>query len=625
MTIPCGDTMTIPVEEKNIPRRLLLYVHYDRDGQVDPHVVYQLKSLYDFGMFIIFISNSAICDSDAKIISPFVIDIRQRNNIGYDMTAWKDAIISLESESLVYYDELIIMNDSCYGPIFPLDELFSKMDEKKVDFWGITRNIEPQYPEHIHSYFVVFRKNIFHSESFFEFWNTLKPIYTYSDAINNGELRLTKYFTDLGYQYAVYADIPLMLSTPETGVEYPLVFSIIDWLVRKYHTPFIKIKAFWTRFGKQFNIGREFFVTLNEYSSYPIQLIIDHLRRTRPLSWHKNLPDTLNVIDVETPVLPDPGLKIAVFAHFFYEDQVKEGIAWLCNIPYFFDLYVSTSSQEKAEYINTVIKGEDSLKVRRVEIRVLEDRGRDVAAWLLGFKDVQAKYDVALKFHLKKRPEPNPVFAWEWNHFLMQSMLASPGYVANVIHMFEKYEKLGLVFHIFPPMLTLLLHQQDSIKETMKWKNEILQRLHIDAPNETSWSIYSNNIFWYRPKSLYTLFYSDITIDEFPVEPFPDDGTIAHGMERAIPYIAHGSGYSYKLVIPSHILPSIFQHYEDHILNLEAYGYIRPIQNKKIEKKYYFYDKYCVCKPWKIPIGRAFQIAFLSLYGHIMKYIGGTK
>ena len=620
------NNLSIQNETTPQKKRLLLYVHYDRDGQVDPHVVYQIKALHEFGISIIFISNSPVSEEDTRILSPFIRELRLRQNRGYDCTAWKELILNLGINGLNAYDELIFMNDSCYGPVFPLEEMFLKMDKEKFDFWGITENTDPSYINHIQTYFFVFKKKLFSSDIFMNFWKELNNISTFEDAVNNCELRMTKYFTSHGYQYAVYVNMESMALTPPTGVEHPFVYGLAPWLVRNYRDPFVKIKAFRTAWGKQFTMGQELFVALKDCcSSYPEHLIIDHLRRTRPLSWQKNLPGTLAVIDENTPVYPDPGLKIAVFAHLFYLDQVEEAVGWISNIPYPFDLYVSTSSAEKATAIHSIAESHAELRAQKIEIRVMEDRGRDVAPWLLGFKDVQNKYDIALKFHLKKRPNPNPVFAWEWSHFISKCTLSSSEYISSIINLFKMDEKLGTVFHIFPPSLTLLMHQQDGIKRNMDWKKEILKRVKGNAPEETSWSVYSNNIFWYRPEALSKLFESDIALEEFPKEPFPEDGTIAHGMERSIPYIAQGNGYYYKLVVPSRIFPLIFQHYEDHILHIEANKYIKLLKNQEKKQNKFFYNKYCVRNPGDIPIGRAFQIVFMSIYGHIIKHIGGSK
>lgn len=554
-------------------KRLLLYAHYDCDGKVDPHVLYQIRALHEFGMNIIFISNSPVSQEDEEKLSPFIEELRLRPDEGYDWTAWKEVLQEKKDSDLNQYDECILMNDSCYGPFFPLQEMFDKMAEADVDFWGISQNTDASFPVHLQPYFCVFRSRLFLSTEFTQFWATLPPISTPKEAINFGELRMTRFFMRYGYHYAVYADCEFQKKyyDPSLGFEEPFVYTAAHWLVRFYRAPFAKIKSFRTQYGKVFNLGKELFDALESSGSpYPTHLIADHIRRTRPLSWHKNLPGTLCALDTHAPVLPDPGLNIAVFAHLFYPDQVAESLTWLQHIPYPFDLYVSTSSEEKAAHIHACLKESDLKSLRHSETRVLEDRGRDVAPWILNFRDVHDNYDLALKFHIKKSPHLYPLTTKTWNLFLMRSVLASPGYVSSLIRLFTDEEKLGLAFHIFPPnvllgpcpVLTLL-----GKELTTQWRHTLFDRLALRVPKETSWPLIVNNLFWYRPKAMAPLLHSNLSLEDFPPEPFPTEGTIAHALERVLPYIAQSEGYQYRQVLPSDSLTSLFQHYEDFFLN----------------------------------------------------------
>lgn len=604
------------------PKRLLLYAHFDRDGQVDPHVLYQIKALWEYGLAVIFISNSPVSKKDAELLSPFIIDLRLRPDEGYDWGAWKEVLEDLGPEGLKVYDELILMNDSCYGPLFPLAELFDKMAETEADFWAITKNTDPAWNDHIQPYFCILKKTLLGSKDFWSFWRTLGKTSTFIQAIINGELRFTEYFQKAGWRYTVYADLSAMTPMPEIGLEHPYTYSQAPWLIRKYRVPFAKIKAFRTQFGKLFNVGPEFFSALSASGSlYPQQLIIDHIRRTKSLSWQKNLPGTLMVVDEKSPVLPDPGLRLAVFAHLFYPEQAREAIGWLNNIPYPFDLYITTSSQEKAECIEAVLTEQASSQIKKREIRLWEDRGRDVAPWLLAFRDLQDQYDLALKFHIKKSPHLPPAFVDEWNNFLMCGTLASPGYISKLLYCFKNEKRLGILFHSFPPVLSLVLPYIDSPGDIIE-KEKLLTRLDSNAPEETSYSIFSQNIFWYRPQAMEALLSSDIQVNEFPTEPCPHGETIAHGLERVMAYIAQGHGYFYKLVIPQTYLASSFQHYEDFIWHLHKAGYRKICQNLSapvLQNPKISYNYYLSVEPGKIPIARLFQIACISLSQHALK------
>lgn len=172
--------------------RIILYVHYDPDSIVDLHIVYQIKKLYEYGCKIIFISNSEI--SNKKTISKYIIKLIIRNNKGFDFYAWKEVLFSQKREYWYKYDELILMNSSCYGPIFHLSELFNKMNSIECDFWGITLYYKDnKYQEHINSYFINFKRNIIKSEKFWDFFESIKCHKNVNDVIKNYETTLTHY------------------------------------------------------------------------------------------------------------------------------------------------------------------------------------------------------------------------------------------------------------------------------------------------------------------------------------------------------------------------------------------------------------------------------------------------
>ena len=59
------------------------------------------------------------------------------------------------------------------------------------------------------------------------------------------------------------------------------------------------------------------------------------------------------------------------------------------------------------------------------------------------------------------------------------------------------------------------------------------------------------NMFWFRPGALRPLLESNIDYKDFPEEPIPNDGTLAHAVERILLYVAQHEGYSSSAIEPS--------------------------------------------------------------------------
>ena len=118
-------------------KRLCVFAHWDRDNIIDRYVIYYLKALREVCQTIIFVSDS---DLDSKELSKLdgIADYKIAGRHGeYDFGSYKRGF-SLIQNSGLDFDELLWVNDSCYGPFYSLKSLFEKMEKEKCDFWGLT-------------------------------------------------------------------------------------------------------------------------------------------------------------------------------------------------------------------------------------------------------------------------------------------------------------------------------------------------------------------------------------------------------------------------------------------------------------------------------------------------------
>lgn len=196
-----------------LKKRLLIYAHYDAQNVISNNDINTLKKYHNLGMNILFSSNSKFNNEEIEKISPYVTQMLTRENKGYDFGAWRDMIRKVGKEYIKNYDEVILLNNSCLAPVFPLEEMFNLMESKRVDFWGNT--IFPYSPdgsyinreciyEHLQSYFMVFTKNVLEGETFWKFWDNVQDYDTLIDVIANCESQLTKMLSDKGYSYEPY-------------------------------------------------------------------------------------------------------------------------------------------------------------------------------------------------------------------------------------------------------------------------------------------------------------------------------------------------------------------------------------------------------------------------------------
>jgi len=174
--------------------RVCLFSHFDLECHIDPVVVHYLNSLKKVGLDIVVITTSpGLLERSIETVKDICHAIIHRENIGMDFGSWQYAIRTLD---LSHYDEILLANDSVFGPFRPLDNLFARIDESKCSLLGLTQSL--QFAYHFQSYFLYFKKEVFKSEDFKDFWKQDIPIKK-EDIIFKFELRIVEYFTSRGY------------------------------------------------------------------------------------------------------------------------------------------------------------------------------------------------------------------------------------------------------------------------------------------------------------------------------------------------------------------------------------------------------------------------------------------
>jgi lipopolysaccharide biosynthesis protein len=228
---------------------LCIFAHYDSEDRVDEYVLYSLQKIQELGSDIIFVSTASLMDDDCiKKLSPHCAHILVRENLGYDFGSWK---IGLEhAHNLSAYQRLILANDSVYGPLHDVRDLFADMHQRGAAVWAITDSYELKH--HLQSYFLVFERPALENPAFGEFWNNL-PFYRFKrSVIREGEIGLPARLSRAGLRTAAaFGYGALRKNHPEVVLEAerrspfagPLnpTRSLWDLLVCDCRCPFLKV------------------------------------------------------------------------------------------------------------------------------------------------------------------------------------------------------------------------------------------------------------------------------------------------------------------------------------------------------------------------------------------------
>lgn len=176
-------------------KRLVIFAHFDRDNIIDDYVIHYLGELRQIAERLIVVTTSFLNDASIQSTKSIVDDLIIRENSGYDFCSWQKGI-ELAGD-LSHYDEVVICNDSVYGPFFPLARTFERMERRRCDFWGMTESNEILH--HIQSYFVVFKKRIISSREFKEFWEGINAEPSKQRVIEKYEIGMSQFLMKNGF------------------------------------------------------------------------------------------------------------------------------------------------------------------------------------------------------------------------------------------------------------------------------------------------------------------------------------------------------------------------------------------------------------------------------------------
>ncbi len=228
-------------------KRLFIFAFYDTAGIVDDYILYMLAAMRPFCKKQIVVVNGVLNPAGAAALNEVCDKVLLRENKGFDITGYRHGLIS-EAENLAEYDEVIFYNQTIFGPVCPLNEMFDTMAKKDIDFWGLTRhkgaksatwNTEDAFGAHLQSYFFAVRGPMLADGRFLEYWQNLPPIESYWDAVAKHEVLFTRHFENCGYKWASYVNTEGL----DPYNDYPLMGMPV-YVLQNLKCPFFKRKSF---------------------------------------------------------------------------------------------------------------------------------------------------------------------------------------------------------------------------------------------------------------------------------------------------------------------------------------------------------------------------------------------
>lgn len=225
--------------------------------------------------------------------------------------------------------------------------------------------------------------------------------------------------------------------------------------------------------------------------------------------------------------------RIAAICHLFHAEMAAELRFYLGHLPPGADLFLSTDTAEKEASIRAAFAGWESGLV----LRVLPNRGRDIAPKLVGFADAHDGYDLVLHLHSKK--SEHAAFLAPWRSFLFENLLGSPQVVASILDAFARLPRLGMVAP----------QHYEAIRRWIGWNGNfdtaqgLAARMGLALEPARALDFPSGSMFWARPAALRPLLDLGLRFEDFPEEAGQEDSTPAHAIERLYFLACERSGH----------------------------------------------------------------------------------
>ena len=486
---------------KTKTNRTAVYFFFDKDGIIRDYNLFFINSLKDVAQRILVVSNGQLTEESQKKLKRLNIDIYTRENKGFDVWAYKDAMNYVGWKDIVACDELILCNFTCYGPIYPFQEMFDTMAQRNCDFWGAAKHPEQQnyllpnnqgwIYEHIMSYFMVIRHNMLVSPYFKEYWDNIPEIKTKTESTAYHETVFTKHFEKLGFKSDAFVDLEKYKGRANNGS----IFYANEFLI-KDRCPLVKRRAFF--FPLYDNIldysdghqAKELMDFITNHTSYDENMIWDDILATQPMStimnnMHLNCiisNDAIKSSDTSNDVLFIFGIR-----HRFQIDYLKD---------YFEKSKINFSyiiSYNK-EYNAIIRKTFSKLKFKLID----GDKEKNILEQINLSSKQLAMYKTFCCLDIKDMKNPMQISYEDCYKYMLNTLIGNENQIKNIQLKFDDYKRLGFLIP-YPVMFGNYENYASSLLRynANNWP-KIYKNLGLTIPYDENLNLLFENCFWGR-------------------------------------------------------------------------------------------------------------------------------
>lgn len=418
-------------------------------GRIEETTVLALRSLRAIAATIVLTHPGTLSPEHRTLLSGLVDDVLETEAEQFSSTSYAAAVERVRRRR-AQTTEVVLTGDSWFGPVADLDPLFQRMADTGADVWDVVPPAPPResFPEEGFPgvadrpwFFTVVRREFFTGSAWTRWW---------AEQSQPGERERSF----ASYVAAAGARHERAFDTERLHANDPALFAPEDLL--DIGVPFVDRAVFtsYPPFLDRFAILASEIADMMGERGYPLGVLRSSLASCMPpkaLNTNLGLLSVLSdhAIDAES----GSSLSIAAVVHVSDIDEVDEVLRRLQFLPPGASVFVTTTEGVTAARLERLLEAWATTNAHTYELRVTpQSPGRDMADFFVGCRDIlqSDEYDLVVKLHMRRAPWKTMNRLRYFRRYQFDNLLSSPGYVRNLLALFEKEEKLGVVF---PPMI----------------------------------------------------------------------------------------------------------------------------------------------------------------------------
>lgn len=268
-------------------KRTAIYCFFSKTGKVYSETCRQIYDLRKNTGYLIIVINGDAENAECFNIADKVV---RRPNRGLDAGAYRQIILDSEFRKVIEKsDELVLCNNTFFGPFGGFEKIFDEMEKRKTDIWGMNFAYHGII-RHIQSYFLVYNKKILNDKEFYSFFKEkIDENTTDHDKVCYWfENEFFEFLVSKGYSYGGYVN--------------DIKYNIYKYPVKcmEKGLPILKKKIFGIDYKKQ-NAAAALKYIKYKYD-YPIDGILSEIENEYGLHMTEEEVESCKISDEDCPV-----------------------------------------------------------------------------------------------------------------------------------------------------------------------------------------------------------------------------------------------------------------------------------------------------------------------------------